>query len=159
MSFSFGYLDGFQMRSLKKVFHECIAVLVGRTDQGRDLERGEGRFCFIGLRDLVNDWSPKQPLVDYSYQICPNRRAKQIKARNDSSTFYFKAGLPPVNLDTSENRRYLSPLPVTRSVQRVRSQIAESDSGCGFLFRLLCFFVFLLLTFCHDALLALMMLT
>jgi hypothetical protein len=51
-SFSFGYL---QMQSLKKVLHERIAVSVGRMDQVRDLERGEGRFCFIGLRDPVND--------------------------------------------------------------------------------------------------------
>jgi hypothetical protein len=43
------------MQSLKKVLHERIAVSVGRMDQVRDLERGEGRFCFIGLRDPVND--------------------------------------------------------------------------------------------------------
>ena len=49
MRLPFGYLDGFQMQRLKKVLHEPIAVLVGRTDQGRDLERGEGHFCFIGL--------------------------------------------------------------------------------------------------------------
>ena len=52
MSFSFGYQDGLQMQSLKKVLHEPIAVLVRRSDQGRDLERGEGRFCFIGLISL-----------------------------------------------------------------------------------------------------------
>lgn len=55
-------------------------------------------------------------------------------------------------LQISAIRRYFSPFPVTRSVQRK----SESDSGCRFLFRFLCFFGFLLLTFCHDALLALM---
>jgi len=48
---------------------------------------------------------PEQPLVDYSYQICPNRRATQIKACSDSSAFHFKAGLVlPVNLDTKHQQ-------------------------------------------------------